>query len=106
MANRCILPVIRPTYVHTPVQEAVEPVVESVIEPEVQIETQPEAQPEAQPVVESVIEPVVEPEAPLDTACLLAILDSDEPTVLPADMTMASKRGRKPKTAQPEPFAS
>jgi hypothetical protein len=118
MANRCILPVIRQPYVHVPVVAVVPPAVQvdtpvqTEVETEVQTEVETEVQTEVETEVHTEVETEVHTEAYNSVADdLLAILDGFGTSETVASEAVASetvtetKRGRKPKNAQPEPFA-
>ncbi len=126
MANRCILPVIRQPYIHVPVVQApaevdtlvnteVDTLVNTRVETEVNTEVDTLVNTEVDTRVETEVDTLVNTEVSEEPEQAVAVeLDAtpatlDEPATESASTESVavteSKRGRKPKNVQPEPFA-
>ncbi len=114
MANRCILPVIRQPYIHVPVVQAptevdtlVNTEVNTLVETEVNTLVNTEVNTEVDTRVETEVSE--EPEQAVAVELDATPTTLDEPATESASTESVtvteSKRGRKPKNAQPEPFA-
>lgn len=94
MANRCILPVIRQPYVHVPVPaQPAETPVETPVEVPVEVQGERDIS-----ITKAEIDALFDPLLNFPVEDMVAVETAPSEPV-------ETKRGRKAKTAQPEPFA-